>query len=134
MTIYDVDTSKLVNEVAVQLKGVIKEPPVYVRYVKSGAGRERPPTSEDFWYMRSASILRQVYINGPVGVSRLRLKYGNRKEHVIHKKHSVRGSGSIIQDSLNALEIVGFVKKSKKGREITPKGRSFMDKISNNIK
>lgn len=132
-SVYDVDTSKLVNEAAKKLKEVMKGPPAYVTYVKSGAGRERPPKDPDFWYIRSASILRQVYINGPVGISRLRLRYGNRKEHVIHKKHSVKASGSIIQDSLRALEELDYVKKTKKGREITAKGKSFMDKLSNDV-
>ncbi len=132
-SIYDVDTSKLIDEAAKKLKEVMKAPPIYITYVKSGAGRERPPKDPDFWYIRSASILRQVYVNGPVGISRLRLRYGNRKEHVIHKKHSVRASGSIIQDSLKALEELNYVKKTKKGREITASGRSFMDKISNSI-
>lgn len=131
--IFDVDASILVNETAEKLKGLIKEPPKYALYVKSGAGRERPPEDPDFWYKRSAAILRQVYLNGPVGVERLRVRYGNKKKHVVHRKHFMKAGGSIIRDSLEALEAAGFVKKTKKGRVIDSKGTSFLDKISNEI-
>ena len=131
--IFDVDASILVKETAEKLKGLIKEPPKYTLYVKSGAGRERPPDNPDFWYERSAAILRQVYINGPVGVERLRVRYGNKKKHVVHRKHFTKAGGSIIRDSLEALEAAGFVKKTKKGRVIDSKGISFLDKISNEI-
>ncbi len=129
---YDVKASELIALAAERLKDKIKKPE-YINYVKSGAGRDRPPESQDFWYVRNASILRQVYVNGPVGVSRLRTKYGNRKESVVHRKHHVKAGGSIIRDSFQALESIKFIKKTKSGRVITPEGKSFMDKISNEI-
>ena len=46
--------------------------PEWSLYVKSGVSRERVPSDPDFWYKRSASILRQLYIKGVVGVERLR--------------------------------------------------------------
>ncbi|MGC8537680.1 MAG: 30S ribosomal protein S19e [Candidatus Micrarchaeia archaeon] len=131
--VYEVNPQELVKAAAVKLKEVIKEPPEYVHFVKSGVGRERPPQDADFWYMRSASVLRQVYLNGPIGVSRLRVRYGSKKEHVVHRKHFMRAGGSIISDSLKALEEAGLVKKDQKGRSITPKGKSFLDKISNSV-
>ncbi len=131
--VYDVNASALVRETAARLKGILKEPPEYISYVKSGAHRERQPQDPDFWYVRSASILRQVYINQPVGVSRLRTRYGSRKEHVMHRRHHTKAGGSLIQDSLNALEAASFVKKTRAGREITPKGRSFIDKVCNDL-
>lgn len=131
--VYEVNPQELIKAVASRLKEVIKEPSEYMHYVKSGAGKERPPQDPDFWYIRSASVLRQVYLNGPIGVSRLRVRYGNKKEHVVHRKHFVRAGGSIIGDSLKALEGAGFVKKEKGGRTMTPKGKSFMDKLSNSV-
>ncbi|EQD60615.1 Ribosomal protein S19e [mine drainage metagenome] len=131
--VYEVNPQELVKATAAKLKEVIKEPPEYVHFVKSGAGRERPPQDVDFWYVRSASVLRQVYLNGPIGVSRLRVRYGNKKEHVVHRKHFTRAGGSVITDSLKALEAAGLVKTDTKGRTITPKGKSFLDKLSNTI-
>jgi small subunit ribosomal protein S19e len=131
--VYEVNASELVRETAKKLKGVIKQQPNYLYYAKSGANRERQPQDPDFWYVRNASLLRYVYTSGPAGVSRLRSRYGSRKEHTMHRKHHVRAGGSVIQDSLNALELANLVKKTRKGREITPQGKSFLDKISNEI-
>ncbi len=130
--IFDVKGSELVSLAAQQLKGKIKKPD-YINYVKSGSNRERPPLDPDFWYVRSASILRQVYVNGPVGVSRLRVRYGSGKGHKVHRHHHQDAGGSIIRDSLIALEGINFVKKTKKGRVITSQGKSFLDKISKEI-
>ncbi len=132
-SVYEVDASELVRAAAQGLKTVIKEQPDYLHYAKSGAGKERQPQDPDFWYVRSASLLRYVYTSGPVGVSRLRERYGSRKEHVMHRKHHVDAGGSAITDSLNALEKANLVKKTPKGREITPKGRSFLDKVSGEL-
>ena len=131
--IFDVKGSELVSAAAKQLKDKIKKPE-YMNYVKSGAHRERPPQDPDFYFVRAASILRQVYINGPVGVSRLRVRYGTRKEHSVRRRHHADAGGSVIRDSLQALEGIGFVKKTKKGRVIAPAGKSFLDKISKELK
>ncbi len=131
--ILEVDTADLIAKAASKLKESGIKKPEYVDYVKSGAGKERPPSDENFWYIRCASVLRQVYLNGPVGVSRLRSRYGNRKGHVVHRHHHYRGGGSIIKDAFDELEKSGYLKKSKQGRIITPKGTSFMDKIANEI-
>ncbi|MCL4404606.1 MAG: 30S ribosomal protein S19e [Candidatus Marsarchaeota archaeon] len=130
--VYDVDASELVKLAAEKLKGKVKKPE-YINYVKSGASKERVPEDPDFWYMRTASILRQIYLNGPVGVSKLRTRYGSRKDHVIHHHHHMPASGSIISDAFKELETLEYVKKTDKGRIITPKGKSFMDKLSNEL-
>jgi len=131
--VYEVDTAKLVEAVAQKLKASGIAKPAYVEYAKSGAGRERVPSQDDFWYTRCSSVLRQVYVNGPVGVSRLRVRYGNRKRHKVARHHHYRAGGSLITDAFNALEKAGYIKKTKKGREMTPSGRSFLDKTSGEI-
>ena len=130
--VYDVSPSELVSAAAQRLKDKVKAPD-YMNFAKSGAGRERQPLDPDFWYVRGASILRQVYINGPVGVSSLRTRYGNRKRHVVHRKHHAPASGSIIRDELQQLEKLNYVKATKTGRIITPAGKSFLDKIAKEI-
>ena len=131
--IFDVKGSELVRAAAQQLKGKIKKPD-YINFVKSGAHRERPPQDPDFYYIRAASVLRQVYVNGPVGVSRLRRRYGTRKEHSVHRRHHVDAGGSVIWDTMQALEGIGFIKKTKRGRVIAPAGKSFLDKIGKELK
>lgn len=129
---YEVKAADLVRLTAERLKGKINKP-AYIDFVKSGAGKERVPQDPDFWYIRSASILRQVYLNGPIGVSRLRTRYGNLKGHVVHHHHHARAGGSIIQDALVELEKAKYVKATKAGRVITPEGRSFVDKLCKEI-
>ncbi len=133
MNIREVDASELVRGAADMLMKAGIEKPAYVEYVKSSPSRERSPAEGSFWYLRCASLLRQVYLNGPIGISRLRIRYGGRKRHVVHRHHSVRAGGSIIKDAFDALERLGYVKKTKKGREITPKGISFLDKTASAI-
>ena len=132
VTVYNVKASDVIILAAERLHDKLKKP-AYMDFVKSGSGRERLPSDPNFWYVRSASILRQVYMNGPVGVSRLRTKYGKKQEHVVHKKHHVRAGGSIIRDSMIELEKAGYVKNTKAGRVITPAGKSFMDKICKEV-
>ncbi len=131
-TVYDVKASDLVNAAASKLKDMIKKPE-YLNYVKSGADKERPPVDPNFWYIRNASILRQIYLNGPIGISKLRTRYGGRREHVIHAHHHRKAGGSIISDSFKGLEEIKFIKKTNEGRVITPAGKSFLDKVSTEI-
>ncbi len=131
-TVYDIKPSELVGATAERLKGLMKKP-MYIEYVKSGAHRERPPHSPDFWFIRSASILRQIYLNGPVGVGALRVRYGGRKAHVVHRMHAKRAGGSHIRDALMQLEALKLVRSTKAGRVITPQGRSLLDKISTEL-
>ena len=75
-TIYDVDPSKLIEKVSEELKKIDEiKAPEWAKYAKTGASKERPPIEEDWWYARTASILRKIYMLGPIGVSKLRKKY-----------------------------------------------------------
>lgn len=130
--IYDVKSSEVIKLASERLKAQLKKP-AYIDFVKSGANKERVPQDPDFWFVRSASILRQVYLNGPIGVSKLRTRYGSRKEHVVHRRHHRKAGGGIIRDALQGLEKEGYVKNTKAGRVITPKGKSFLDKIAKEL-
>jgi small subunit ribosomal protein S19e len=135
MSVYDVEPQQLIEKVAQELKKFEElKPPEWIYFVKSGSHAERPPQQEDFWYIRCASLLRYLYINGPIGVSRLRHKYGGRKSRGVAPHRHRKASGNIIRKALQRLEKIGFVKTTKKGRELTPKGKSFLDKISAQIK
>ncbi|MEM5875010.1 MAG: 30S ribosomal protein S19e [Candidatus Aenigmatarchaeota archaeon] len=134
VSIYEVPAEKLIEKLKEELKKMEKiKPPLWAKIVKSGAHKERPPEQEDFWYIRAASILRRIYIDGPVGVSRLRTYYGGRKNRGMKPKKFYKASGSIIRKILQQLESEGLVTKEKKGRILTPKGRSFIDKIIGEI-
>lgn len=131
--VFEVDANTLIEKTATKLKTDKIAKPAYIDFVKSGPSKDRVPQSEDFWYIRCASILRQVYINGPIGVSKLRTRYGGRKGHRVRPHYHMRAGGSMIKDAFDALEKQGYIKKAKVGRVIAPKGKSLLDKISNEI-
>lgn len=136
MGITDVNPEKLIQTAAKELEKIPElKPPEWVKFVKTGAHKERPPEQENWWYIRCASILRKVYLNPGIGVARLRKEYGGRKNRGHKPEHKYKGSGSIIRKALQALEKAGFLKTEKrKGRFITPKGQSFLDKIAKSVK
>ncbi len=134
-TIYDVPASALINKAAQQLKNEEHiSPPDWSAYVKTGVHKEMSPSSEDWWYVRCASILRRIYIDGPVGVSRLRSFYGGSVNRGSQPERFLKGSGSIIREALQQLEKLGYVKKMKGGKVISPRGQSFLDNIANEVK
>jgi len=136
VTLRDVDTKAFAQAVKEELKKVEEiQPPAWASYSKSGVSKQRPPEQEDFWYIRGASLLRRIYLGGPVGVSKLKTVYGGRKRRRTKPARFRKGSGSIIRKMLQQLEAAGFVEKNKKGggRKITPKGQKFLDNIAYKI-
>jgi len=110
-------------------------PPEWAAYVKTGSHVERAPHNPDWWYIRAASILRKLYIKGPIGVSRLRKLYGGRKRRGVKPAHFRRAGGSIIRHILQQLEEAGLAEKDgNRGRILTPKGRSLLDALAARIK
>ena len=68
-----------------------------------------------------------------VGVERLRTRYGGRKDRGTKPARFVKGSGKIIRKILQQAESVGLlekVKAKKAGRQLTVKGKEFLDKIT----
>ena len=109
------------------------QPPEWVQFVKSGASKKRVPENEDFWYIRAASILRQLYIHGVVGVQKLRTRYGSKKNRGVRPSAFVKASGKIIRTILQQAEAAGLVEKLDKlqhGRRLPQKGRDFLDSIT----
>ncbi|MCD6557656.1 MAG: 30S ribosomal protein S19e [Candidatus Aenigmarchaeota archaeon] len=135
VTVVDVDPQKLIEKAAEELKKKIQMPE-WALYVKTGSHKERPPENEDWWYLRAASLLRKVYLDGPVGISKLRTFYGGRKNLGHQPSHFRKAGGKIIRTILQDLENIGFVsiqKKGKKGRIITPKGQKFLDNLAKKV-
>lgn len=130
-SIREVESQKFVNTLKDKLKTVKElEPPKWSGILKSGVSRIRPPQQEDFWFVRSASILRRLYIDGNVGVNRLSIYYGGRKKYGHAPAHFQRASRNTIRKILQQLEKSGLVEKEKRGRKLTSKGRSFLDKLA----
>ncbi|HIK00950.1 TPA: 30S ribosomal protein S19e [archaeon] len=129
--VFDVDANDLIEFAKEELKkNEALAQPEWALFAKSGVSRERPPEQEDFWYIRAAALLRKLYVKGPIGISRLRTEYGGRKNRGSRPEHHYPSGGKIIRVLLQQLEKAGYVKKGKKGREITPAGIKFLDSIA----
>jgi len=132
-----VPADRLIERVAQYLKSEVPQvrPPPWATFVKTGTNREHPPVQEDWWYIRAASILRKLYMRRePVGIESLRVAYGGRKRYGSAPEHFVKGSGSIIRTILQQLEKAGLVEKVEgKGRRLTPKGVSLLDRTASEI-
>lgn len=131
--IYNVNPSELIEKVAEELKKVEDiKPPEWSAFVKTGVSRERPPVDNDWWYVRTSSILRSVYKFGPIGVSKLRTKYGGKKNRGVKPERFYRASGNIIRKALQQLAKAEFIKEDNKGvhkgKVITPKGILLLSK------
>lgn len=135
VSIYNKDINELISKAAEELKKVEEiKAPEWAKYCKTGVCKERPPENKEWWYMRTASMLRRLYISkGPIGVSKLRKKYGGRRNRGHKPDKFYSGSGNITRKILQQLEKAGFAKKAEvgvhKGRIITGKGKSFLDKL-----
>jgi len=97
-TVYDVPADVLIEKAAKRLEEEkIVEMPEWAKFVKTGAHKEHPPLQDNWWYIRAASILRRIYIDGPVGVARLRTYYGGRKNRGVKPEHHVDAGGKMLE-------------------------------------
>jgi small subunit ribosomal protein S19e len=109
--------------------------PEWARFVKTGSHNERPPVRVDWWYIRAAAILRTIYKNGPVGISKLRSKYGGAKNRGRKKHKFTKGSGKVIRTIVQQLEEKGYFKRAPKGkgRLVTSQGQSLLEKTASEV-
>lgn len=133
-TVYDVPADKLIARVAAELKEKSEiTAPEWAAFAKTGAHKEMPPEDPDWWYTRTAAVLRRVYVDGPVGVERMRSVYGGSKNRGSKPNKTVKGSGSVLRKAVQQLEAAGYVTQQKSGRVVTPAGASFLDGIAYRI-
>lgn len=134
-TVYDIPPDVLIANVAGELKKLdtIKAPD-WAEFAKTGVHKQMPPKEEDWWYTRAASVMRRVYIDGPIGVQRLRSFYGGKKNRGSKPNRFARGSGSVTRKLLQQLETAGYIQNTPEGRIVSANGRKFMDAVANDSK
>lgn len=133
VTAYDVEGGSLVKAVAEVLESKLKQPE-WSKFVKTGAHKQRPPETDGWWSLRAASLLRKVYLEGPVGVQRLRTWYGGRKNRGHRPERMQKAGGKVVRVALQQLEKENLVKKTKEGRKITPEGQKLLDNLAKQVK
>jgi len=136
-TPYDVPASILIERLARHLKEEVDEitPPSWAPFVRTGVHTERPPPNPDWWFVRCASILRKIYVKGPIGIEKLRQEYGGRLDRGARPEHARKGSGAIVRKAMQQLQRAGFVTQYRdEGKIVTSEGRRLLDRLSTEIK
>ena len=136
-TPYDIPASVFIERLARHLKENVYEivPPPWSSFVKTGSHASRPPEDPEWWFIRCASLLRKIYVKGPIGIERLRSEYGGRISHGNRPEHARKGSGAIVRKALQQFQAAGLVETAgNKGRVVTKEGRRTLDKLSTEIK
>ncbi len=135
-TPHDVPASQFIKSLAKYLKENVEQvqPPAWAAVSKTGSHVEKQPQDADWWYTRSASILRKVYVHGPIGLEKLRSDYGGRKGFSVKPNHASKSGGSNIRKILQQLESAELIQITRpKGRVMTPKGRKMLQEVSQDV-
>ncbi|MFQ5941613.1 MAG: 30S ribosomal protein S19e [Nitrososphaerales archaeon] len=132
---FDVPADIIIEKLAEMLKNDPNvKPPAWSKFGKTGSHTERIPLNNDWWYVRCASILRKVYLHGPIGLTDLRSAYGGRKQIGYSLAHHRDSGGSVIRKALQQLEASRYIGKANgKGRVLTQEGMKMMDNLSKQI-
>jgi len=136
MSIYVVQPDKLIEAIAEKLRDFSEiTAPEGSEFWKTAFFKELAPLdSENFWYIRCASLLRKVKKLGPIGVNKLRKLYGGRNRKGSGLNHSAKGSGKIIRVALQQLGKANLIENlEKQGRVVTSEGTSLLERIAYGI-
>ena len=122
--------------------------PDWGQYVKTAVDRERPPTQENWWFLRTAAILRKVARNGPIGVTHLAQAYGGKKDNGAMPNTPGVASRHIIRTALQQLSDAGLIsmketktvqsvdgdQKLYSGRVLTASGQKLLDEVAHSVR
>ncbi|GAB6028421.1 Protein component of the small (40S) ribosomal subunit [Chamberlinius hualienensis] len=137
VSVKDVDQAEFVKAFAAFLKksGKLKVPD-WIDCVKTAKYKELAPYDDDWFYTRTASVARHLYIRSPAGIGSMTKIYGGRKRNGVMPAHFCRGGASIARKSLQALEALKLVEKDSNngGRRLTSQGRRDLDRIAAQLK
>ncbi|MBT4920014.1 MAG: 30S ribosomal protein S19e [Euryarchaeota archaeon] len=148
-TYFDIPANMLISALADKLsdsKDIVA--PDWSEYVKTGVDRERPPTQENWWTIRAASLLRKVAKQGPVGVTTLAQTYGTVMNNGAGPNTPGVASRHIIRTALQQLEAAGLVEmvatkevdtedgkqQLYSGRRLTSAGQKLLDEVAHSCR
>ena len=132
--VYDVPADILISKLTEILKNENIPQPSWTAFVKTGAHADKPPQNSGWWHIRCASLLRKIYLHGPIGINDLRSMYGGGKAVGYGVASHKDAGGVIIRKALHELEKLGYVEKvEKKGRVLSKKGIQKLDRLSTEI-
>lgn len=135
VTLKDVDSHIWVKEFAKYLKNTGKLPvPKWADMVKTATFKELPPQDQDWFYVRTAAVLRRIYIRQGTGCGALRKVYGGRVNRGCAPGHHKKASSSVIRGAMKALLDMKLISNHPDGgRVITSAGRRDADRIASQV-
>merc|ERR1711981_971528 len=107
--------------------------PKWNDFAKTASHKQLGPNDDDWFYVRTAAIARQLYINGTIGVGRMATMYGSTKNRGSRPCHTYKGNGHIARVALQELEKMKLVTKAEKGRKLSKDGQRDMDRVAAQI-
>mmetsp|Transcript_28756 Transcript_28756/g.92398 ORF Transcript_28756/g.92398 Transcript_28756/m.92398 type:complete len:162 (-) Transcript_28756:19-504(-) len=131
-TVKDVEADKFIVAFAQHLKRQGRfEIPKWADVVKTSRSKELPPSDPDWLYVRTASMVRKVYIRAGTGVGGFRKVYGGQQRRGTQTKHFCKSSGKVARYVLQQLEEMGLVEQDENGgRKITKEGQRELDTVA----
>merc|ERR1712113_536835 len=132
VTVKDVEAEKFIVSFAQHLKRQGRfEIPKWADVVKTAKFKELPPNDPDWLYVRTASMVRKIYIRAGMGVGAFRKVYGGQKRRGVCTNVFAKGSGKIARYCLQQLEEMGLVEQDENGgRVITKEGQRELDTVA----
>eukprot|EP01060_Flectonema_neradi_P035188 TRINITY_DN63_c0_g1_i8.p1 TRINITY_DN63_c0_g1~~TRINITY_DN63_c0_g1_i8.p1 ORF type:complete len:155 (+),score=39.22 TRINITY_DN63_c0_g1_i8:60-524(+) len=135
VTLKDCDANKFVAAYAKYLKKQGKlNVPKWADIAKTGIQCELAPHDPDWFYIRVASVARQVYYRPGAGIGGLKKRYGGSYQKNCIRPHFQKAAGGPIRKALQGLEDLGIVEKRPDGgRQITKRGMQQLDQIAGSV-
>jgi len=134
-TVNDIPGQKLVSELTQALKGEdALQPPEWAPFAKTAAHREKAPEQSDWWYRRAASVLRKLYLHGPLGTERLARLYSGAVDRGSKPNRSHPGSRKVLRLMMQQLETAKLVERSSKGRYVAPRGQALLNNTAHALR
>eukprot|EP00450_Noctiluca_scintillans_P039991 CAMPEP_0194476298 /NCGR_PEP_ID=MMETSP0253-20130528/200_1 /TAXON_ID=2966 /ORGANISM="Noctiluca scintillans" /LENGTH=149 /DNA_ID=CAMNT_0039315151 /DNA_START=68 /DNA_END=514 /DNA_ORIENTATION=+ len=133
MTLKDLEAEKFIDAFSQHLKRQGRmEMPKWMDIVKTGVSKELAPYDPDWLYVRAASMVRKIYIQGGRGTGGFTKVYGSQFRRGTMTKHFQKSSGKIARYIMQQLEEMGLVEIDEEtgGRRITKEGQRELDTVA----
>merc|ERR1719169_377487 len=110
VTVKDVEAEKFIKAFAQHLKRQGRfEIPKWADIIKTGVSKELAPYDPDWLYVRTASMVRKIYIRGGIGTGAFSKVYGGQRRRGTCTKVFSTSSRKIARYILQQLEEMGLV-------------------------
>lgn len=141
-TYHDVPADLLIGELSARLSEVDSiNPPEWSKIVKTGTHRERPPAQDNWWFIRSAAVLRKVGKLGPIGANHMAQHFGGPKDRGVKPNRAVAGSRNISRTVMQQLTTAGLIQSKMNlsgtvnhGKVLTPAGQKMLDSVAHSVR